>query len=666
MNAAPSIFGKYTLSGGENYREVLLRMPPAKNKLTQEQLAKEFYDKLNINTPFAKRWEDLPDWYRKQYIEDQPAAGKTRYDPVKFQSPHWPGQPNVLAHLRMSDRVGPNGEKVLHVEEIQSDWGQAGRKVGFSDPVSKVAAKEKMDQLATKYDELGRERRLAEKEMAELPDYNDRFAQLQNRVSQIGQERDLLSDQMAELRSMIKSDAISSAPYVTSTEGWTDLALKRALREAAEGGYDRLIWTPGVEQAKRYSLGNHVRSIDYMKEGPDSYRLGIVDKRGEGIDLPKETFTAKELEDYLGRDVAAKIVNDEGRSYRGRNHKSIENTDLFLGGKGMRGYYDRIVPKRLHDLARRHDKGAKIELMEGLLPDNIAAPGMVITPAMRESILKGQPHMASGGAITDAPGGAEVAPDGLAQRAADLVRETNVLVRHADIDAPRLATLFRLASTNSMTQEQAAKVAADVLNGDIDAWAQRFVEFPRSTRIFSRINAILGGNAHKLFGRAANSTGNMAPNTPNAPMAERSSPPTYANGGGVDEAQPVARGGSEMYAAFLKYAKQNYPAEQVARFEQGAQGEPLKLMYAMNQATKNGMISGDPAAQQRYKPELIALNTIARSFNVNPRRAFGNLPIDIQARKEVDQMINVTQNDESQGFHNALVNLRNLMGKRRG
>jgi hypothetical protein len=332
----------------------------------------------------------------------------------------------------------------------------------------------------------------------------------------------------------------------------------------------------------------------------------------------------------------------------------------------MRGYYDRIVPKRLHDLARRHDKGAKIELMEGLLPDNIAAPGMVITPAMRESILKGQPHMASGGAITDAPGGAEVAPDGLAQRAADLVRETNVLVRHADIDAPRLATLFRLASTNSMTQEQAAKVAADVLNGDIDAWAQRFVEFPRSTRIFSRINAILGGNAHKLFGRAANSTGNMAPNTPNAPMAERSSPPTYANGGGVDEAQPVARGGSEMYAAFLKYAKQNYPAEQVARFEQGAQGEPLKLMYAMNQATKNGMISGDPAAQQRYKPELIALNTIARSFNVNPRRAFGNLPIDIQARKEVDQMINVTQNDESQGFHNALVNLRNLMGKRRG
>jgi hypothetical protein len=263
--------------------------------------------------------------------------------------------------------------------------------------------------------------------------------------------------------------------------------------------------------------------------------------------------------------------------------------------------------------------------------------------------------------ITDAPGGAEVVPDGLAQRAADLVRETNVFARHADIDAPRLAALFRLASTNSMTQEQAAKVAADVLKGDIDAWAQRFVDFPRSTRIFSRVNAALGGNAYKLFGRAANSTGDMAPNTPNAPMAERSFPPTYANGGGVDEAQPVARGGSGMYAAFLKHAKQSYPAEQVARFKQMAQGEPLKLMYAMNQATKNGMISGDPAAQQKYRQELTELNRIARAFGVSPRRAFKRHPADAQAKREIDHLINVTQGDESQGFHDALVNLRNLV-----
>jgi hypothetical protein len=136
----------------------------------------------------------------------------------------------------------------------------------------------------------------------------------------------------------------------------------------------------------------------------------------------------------------------------------------------------------------------------------------------------------------------------------------------------------------------------------------------------------------------------------------------YANGGGVDKAPPVARGGSGMYAAFLKYAKQTYPAEQVARFEQMAQGQPLKLMYAINQATKNGLVSGDPAAQQKYQQELVELNKIARSFNVNPQRAFKRHPTDAQAKKEIDHLINVTQGDESQGFHDALMNLRNLVG----
>ena len=40
-------------------------------------------------------------------------------------------QPNVVAHLRLNDRTGENGEKLLHMEELQSDWGQRGRDKGF-------------------------------------------------------------------------------------------------------------------------------------------------------------------------------------------------------------------------------------------------------------------------------------------------------------------------------------------------------------------------------------------------------------------------------------------------------------------------------------------------------------------------------------------------------
>ena len=44
---------------------------------------------------------------------------------------HWPDEPNVMTHMRLSDRLSPEGKKLLHIEEIQSDWHQAGRKKGY-------------------------------------------------------------------------------------------------------------------------------------------------------------------------------------------------------------------------------------------------------------------------------------------------------------------------------------------------------------------------------------------------------------------------------------------------------------------------------------------------------------------------------------------------------
>jgi spore germination cell wall hydrolase CwlJ-like protein len=371
----PTKFSQYTLPGGENYREVLLKMAPEMRHVSLDE----------VNAQRQKISSMLPSLTQSEYdamlasgdiakIEANPNAGK-------FKSSHW-DDPNVLAHLRMSDRTGPNGEKILHVEEIQSDWGQKGKKEGFDVGIT--------------------------------PQQEKRMQNLTARVANLSTaEREELGDL---LRASGKG-VVPSAPYVTSTQGWTDLALKRALREAAEGGYDKLVWTPGAEQAKRYSLSNQVRSIDYMKEGDNSYRLGIVDKRGEGIDLPKETFTAKELEDYLGQDVASKIINDEGQSYRGRNHKSLEGVDLVLGGEGMKGYYDKIVPNQLSKLVKKLDPEAKVgretletramtpeQLMnERTIPDQnqVDFHSLTITPKMREAIMKGQTAFKDGGSVED-------------------------------------------------------------------------------------------------------------------------------------------------------------------------------------------------------------------------------------------------------------------------
>jgi hypothetical protein len=341
----PTKFEKYTLPGGENYREVRLKLPDAGRPPTFD----EWYEKTHIN-PMP---EDNPRMMA-MLIENYTRDMKNMPQEGNFNSSHWPNDPNVLAHIRMSDRVGPNGEKLLHVEELQSDWGQKGRKEGFKGITrDKQSVQKDIDQV--------------------INDLRDRTGNYVPTEDDWSHHPDLLKkfNEFVEERKKVPEYAtIPTAPYVTSTQGWTDLALKRVMKEAAEGGYDGVVFTPGAEQAKRYNLSNHVNSIDYMKEGNDAYRLGIVNKSGEEVNLPKDTFTAKDLEEYLGKEVAKKIIDDEGKSYSGRNHKTLENLDLEVGGKGMKGYYDEIVPTQLQKLIKQYDKNAKINNKIVSLPND--------------------------------------------------------------------------------------------------------------------------------------------------------------------------------------------------------------------------------------------------------------------------------------------------------
>ena len=63
-------------------------------------------------------------------------------------------EPNTLAHVRLTDRVGPNGERILFAEEIQSDWAQEGRREGFRSDAAKFtkAETERLTELDSKAD----------------------------------------------------------------------------------------------------------------------------------------------------------------------------------------------------------------------------------------------------------------------------------------------------------------------------------------------------------------------------------------------------------------------------------------------------------------------------------------------------------------------------------
>ena len=379
-------FETWSLPGGENYREVQLALKKDQPKVVELKEGRLWGVQLPDGT-IASEFYDKGDATRAVAFEAQKSG-------TNFYSSHWK-EPDVLTHIRMSDRTGPKGEKLLHVEEMQSDWGQKGRKEGFVDP-----------QIKLNYDKHIKELDLAQKETENLMKIaSDRLGQANPRFEdaiRVVPELKIASDKQSNLYYNIPANpatsGVPSGPYVTSTQGWTDLALKRVMKEAAEGGYDGIVFTPGAEQAKRYDLSQQVKELHYS---PDEGKLYGTRTNGGQIE---QSASPKKLSELIGKEASEKLLSqplNENGYWKG--HQTLSNQDLVLGGEGMKGYYDKIVPTQLKEMVKRYDKDAKLgTLRTNSLPDMLHMP---VTDKMREHILKGQKAYMRGGRVGYADGG---------------------------------------------------------------------------------------------------------------------------------------------------------------------------------------------------------------------------------------------------------------------
>jgi hypothetical protein len=352
---------------------------------------------------------------RRQATAAEKAAGTESY---KYQSSHW-DQPNVLAHIRVNDRTDADGSKVLFVEELQSDWGQEGKKRGFASdsdikPVSRKEYDAYVDKLLDDYIEkavqAGEDRQAAGRRGINMP-----FPQM---AQELGR-----GDEYARMRAGRDldmnggSDKIPAAPFVTKTEGWLNLALKRVMVMAAEGGYDKVAFVNGEQSAERYDLSKQVNYIQWntgYNEGRKLITLeqvggneigltvqdGVVEDSSIGAD-------GKPLDEVLGKEIANKILAQDSGDLRG--------LDLKVGGEGMKTFYDTIVPTALKKLLPKLGGGQVSEVglnnpyrpswsgstqaeldanrakAEAEYSPVLRQPGFDITPAMRERIAGGVP-----------------------------------------------------------------------------------------------------------------------------------------------------------------------------------------------------------------------------------------------------------------------------------
>ena len=154
----------FKIPGGENYREVLLKTPESTIPVpvTEEGLPvgytlREYFQKgygPAGKLEAERTWELIDDkdgthvfeWLNGDYPTRAEAVKatqewlrKNRRDLVNrsagenYHGPHW-DDPNVVAHMRIDDRVDAAGRRVMFVNEIQSDWGQAKKKSPQSTP----------------------------------------------------------------------------------------------------------------------------------------------------------------------------------------------------------------------------------------------------------------------------------------------------------------------------------------------------------------------------------------------------------------------------------------------------------------------------------------------------------------------------------------------------
>ena len=280
-----------------------------------------------------------------------------------FRGQHWT-EGGIFAHVRFNERTDAQGRRVLFIEEIQSDWHQAGR-------------------------EKGHRRKPTFEEFKSQRDLNDETARLVY--------EDVYGDQptMSDTSRYPGIGEIPNAPFKTT---WPDLVLKRMFRWAAENGFDRVAFTTGRQQAERYNLAKKASKIAYSpatEEDPTSHL--VVYDHGGSIIIHQRGLNDEDLQRFVGKELAVRLLSSPmqreriAAGYEPQAH-ILQGDDLAFGGEGMQTFYDRMIPSTVEKLGKKW--GVKVSTEEMEFPPEVGPPeyvGPSVTPQQLDALADRYP-----------------------------------------------------------------------------------------------------------------------------------------------------------------------------------------------------------------------------------------------------------------------------------
>jgi len=347
-------YADHVLPGGSNYREILLTL--AEREVPLEPLRDLQSEGWSVTVANQNQWTGQQDYEIRdqhgnrvaarygapismsaqdalvdhaQHLQHQQQQEKARR--TRFRSSHW-SQKNVIAHIRVDDRLDVDGKRVLMVQEVQSDWGQAGRRDGFQVTDDQPLAAVQRGESGQHY--------------WEVSTASGQFVTNVTTTDGPISEADAIAE--ARRRLALEPDraaiGVPRAPFVEKTEAWVALAIKRVIQLAVDEGYDKVAFVNGAQSAERFSLDKKIGKVVWNeRRGTLSvYAPGDDDSTGQQV-ISRTGVRSKELPHFIGKDLAERLVKQEAA----HGFRTLSGLDQAVGSEGMLAFYDRIVPATL-------------------------------------------------------------------------------------------------------------------------------------------------------------------------------------------------------------------------------------------------------------------------------------------------------------------------------
>lgn len=328
----------------------------------------------------------------------------------KFTTGHFSGASDV-AHMRTVIVPQDDGTRTLIIDEIQSDWNQQGRGLGYTSTYQELlkeveAEREalfaEMDKvieviessrgaIADAFEELIPEAvanslynepklRDAIADVRDSRDPNEKslgmlvnlFTALRD-DDQIGTEssnywlgviarRDALKlrkEALNEAKFDIESRHVPDNPF-TDTDAWASLVIRRALRMAVELGVDSISFAPGAVHSKRWGT----EYIHWKKNDDGSFTVGVDGQyKGDAID---EVLQGRDLNEALAARGELPISESKTiRTYEEFEPMILQNFREIVHKQGT--WQAIKVAKRYWKMMQEKDSGADLRRTSGFL-----------------------------------------------------------------------------------------------------------------------------------------------------------------------------------------------------------------------------------------------------------------------------------------------------------